>query len=208
MKKFLETINIFKNIKKYLSIKKVEGYSEDKKNSFWIYLIDILIILLFAVIIFYIFVMHRDNDVLRISGYVSIAFLAVFFMVRVTVFVLNYEKKYGGIGKLILIDEEKGINIKAWDITGKASVLIGKTTKDGEVDVDLSEVAYSTLVSRQHAVMNYAADSWYIEDIGSANGSGIKRMNENSKFRMEKGQPYKLNAGDIIYIANTKLLAK
>jgi pSer/pThr/pTyr-binding forkhead associated (FHA) protein len=86
--------------------------------------------------------------------------------------------------------------------------LIGKNSKENEVDIDLNDTDYASLVSRHHAVLNFAEGSWFIEDIGSVNGSGIKRTDESSKFKMEKGKPYKISSGDIIYIANTKLLTK
>ncbi|HEX9061438.1 MAG TPA: FHA domain-containing protein, partial [Clostridia bacterium] len=64
------------------------------------------------------------------------------------------------------------------------------------------------LVSRQHAVLNLVENDWFVEDIGSVNGSGLKRMNDSSNIVIEQGEPYKIDTGDIIYIANTKLLVR
>ncbi|HYH05266.1 MAG TPA: FHA domain-containing protein, partial [Bacillota bacterium] len=63
-------------------------------------------------------------------------------------------------------------------------------------------------VSKQHAVLNFSGESWYIEDLGSTNGSGIKRITDNKRFRLEQGKPYRLSAGDLIYIANIQILVK
>jgi hypothetical protein len=207
MKRFLDYINIPKNIKRYFIIKKVDNHAKNSRHSIGIIIVDLLIFVALAATFYYIYFINKRDD-LKIFGIVSAVLFTVFFIVKITAFVLKYEKKYEGIEKLILIDDEEGVNIKSWDIAGKTSLLIGKSSKDGEVDIDLSDTEYSSLISRQHAVLNFANGSWYIEDIGSANGSGIKRTDENSKFKIEKGKPYKLNSGDIIYIANTKLLTK
>ncbi len=206
MKKFLDFINIPKNIKRYIIIKKMDNYTKSGKYSIWVLTVDFLIFAALAATFYYIYFINR-RDELKVLGVISIVLFIIFFIVRMSVFVLKYEKRYSGIEKLILIDEE-GANIKFWDIGGKTSLLIGKNSKDNEVDIDLHDTEYASLISRQHAVMNYAGDTWYVEDIGSINGSGIKRINESSKFKFEKNKPYKVNSGDIIYVANTKLLAK
>jgi pSer/pThr/pTyr-binding forkhead associated (FHA) protein len=87
------------------------------------------------------------------------------------------------------------------------SFLIGRNTKDNEVDIDLSEAEYSELVSRQHAVLNFAEGRWYIEDIGSSYGSGLKKVDEE-KFKMDLERLYEINSGDTLYIANTKIMVK
>lgn len=207
MKRFLDYINIPRNIKRYFIIKKVDNHAKNGKHPVGIIIVDLLIFLALAATFYYIYFINERDD-LKIFGLVSAVLFLIFFIVKITAFVLKYEKKYVGIEKLILIDDEEGMNIKSWDIGGKTSLLIGKSSRDGEVDIDLSDTEYSSLISRQHAVLNFADGSWYIEDIGSANGSGIKRADENSKFKIDKGRPYKLNSGDIIYIANTKLLTK
>ena len=112
----------------------------------------------------------------------------------------------GGISKLILLSED-GRSLKTWNIAGKVSVLIGRNTKDNEVDIDLSDAEYSELVSRQHAVLNFSKNKWYIEDVGSSYGSGLKKVDEE-KFKLESETLYEVNSGDTLYIANTKILVK
>jgi pSer/pThr/pTyr-binding forkhead associated (FHA) protein len=75
------------------------------------------------------------------------------------------------------------------------------------VDIDLSNAQYSELISRQHAVLNYADGAWFIEDIGSSYGTGLKRVNEE-KSKLDVERLYELNLGDIIFIANTKIMVK
>ncbi|MCX7746223.1 MAG: FHA domain-containing protein [Clostridia bacterium] len=206
MKKFLDLINIPKTIKRYVIIKRIERYTKSKRNAFWIYLIDILIMVLFLAALFYIYFINADPN-LKTAGIVVLALLMVFFMVRITIFVRKYDKKNSGIKRFILINEQ-GVSVKTWELEGRTALLIGKNTKDNEVDIDLSDTEYASLVSRQHAVLNCAGNGWYIEDIGSANGSGIQKATEKSKSKMERGKPYKLDSGDMIYIANTKIIAK
>lgn len=45
-----------------------------------------------------------------------------------------------------------------------------------EVDIDLSDVEYASLISKEHAVLNYSSGSWFIEDLESENGVGIKGL--------------------------------
>lgn len=113
------------------------------------------------------------------------------------------------ITELILLDEHDK-PIKSWDLMGKTSLLIGKENdkeNDKEnVDVDLDECEYSALIDHQHALLNYCLDYWYIEDIYSRNGVRVQMINDGICYKVAKDRPCRLNAGDIILIANTKLL--
>lgn len=206
MSRFVDYINFPKNIKKYFMIRKMEKYSKGKKNNIWIFALDILIALLFVATFYYVFFINTDNY-LKIAGIISMVFCAAFFIMRITVAVTGQEKKYSGMETLMLMGDD-GKSIKTWNIKGKTSLLIGKGSNNNEVDVDLSDTEFGSLVSRQHAVLNMMNDDWYIEDIESVNGCGLKKANETSSVRMEKSRPYKLESGDIIYIAKTKLLIK
>ena len=106
-----------------------------------------------------------------------------------------------------MLISEDGRGIKSWNTKGKVSLLVGRNTKNNEVDIDLSNVEYSELISRQHAVLNYAEGAWYIEDIGSSYGTGLKKVNEE-RFKLDIERLYELSLGDIIYIANTKIMVK
>ena len=182
------------SLKKYPNHKKADGYQVNNKNSVWMYIIDGLITLIIAATLCYVYLVN-DNLILKYLGYgVSVVFGAF-----VTVRLLT-------IAKLVLVGEN-GKNIKTWNIEGKVSLLIGRNTKNNEVDIDLSNVEYSELISRQHAILNYADGRWYIEDVGSAHGTGLKRINEE-KFRLEVERSYELKHGDIIFIANTKIMVK
>lgn len=109
-----------------------------------------------------------------------------------------------GIQRLILLDQE-GKPIKSWDLQGKVSQIIGKAGRDQELDIDLSDCEYSSFIEFQHAVLNFCLDQWYVEDLGSQNGVKVRKVEDGECYRVIH-RPCKVVAGDILYIANTKLL--
>lgn len=147
--------------------------------------------------------------------------LCVLFMAIATVALNNLinqfmphrrEKKYGennrtgsSIQELILLDENEK-PIKAWDLSGKVSLLIGRDNPQEQVDVDLEECECGALIDEQHAVLNYCMDAWYIEDLHSHNGIRVRKSDDGLCYHVIKDRPCRLTAGDLIYIANTKLL--
>ncbi|MBC2580535.1 FHA domain-containing protein [Clostridium sp. DJ247] len=206
MWKIPDHLNIVSNIKKYIAIKKLEKYSKGTNEEFGIILLDIAIIIAVITAFYYIYFINT-NHILKITiGILVVAFI-VAYMIKITSYVMNYKTEYEGITTLILIDG-KGNYEAEWDIKDKQALVIGKNTRNNEVDIDLSNTEYASLISKQHAVLNFAANSWFIEDIGSCNGVGIKKVNETSKKKLKRDTPCKLDSGDIIYIVNTKLFVK
>ena len=63
-------------------------------------------------------------------------------------------------------------------------------------------------MSRAHGILNRVNGLWYYEDLGSQNGSGIERRRDKRKVKLKKNTPVKVESGDIIYLATTKLLLK
>lgn len=124
----------------------------------------------------------------------------------------SVEVKYGisedegfTIRELILLDEDEK-PIKSWDLAGKTSMVVGKNNEDEPVDVDLEECEYSALIDYQHAVLNYCRDSWYVEDLQSHNGIRIRKIDDGVCYKVMKNLPCRLMPGDMLLIANTKLL--
>lgn len=109
------------------------------------------------------------------------------------------------IRELILLDENEK-PIKSWDLAGKISMLVGKNNGEEPVDVDLEECEYSALIDYQHAVLNYCMDSWYVEDLNSHNGIRIRKIDDGISYKVMKSRPCRLMPGDMLLIANTKLL--
>lgn len=170
-------------------------------------IIDALIILTGLMSIIYVFVM---NDIIL---------LKYLFTFTVVIFGVGYaimkdesqnasnEELATGIMKLYLLDEEGEIT-NEWSIEGETSLLIGKKTSEGEVDIDLSTTEYESLINNEHAMLNYVSGAWYIEDYDSLNGIGIKRADKRMKSKLKHESPYRINTGDILYIANTRILVK
>lgn len=109
----------------------------------------------------------------------------------------------GGIHSLILLNEEDQ-EIAEWNIAGKVSVLIGRDSHRENVDVNLMNTAFAGMVDRQHAVLNYAAGQWYIEDLDSANGIRVQKQ-DGILYEVAKGQPALVEKGDVLVIGLTKL---
>lgn len=111
------------------------------------------------------------------------------------------------ISKIVLLDDD-GERVKEWLIQGETSILIGRTSEQGEVDIDLRDCEYALLVSPEHAVLNYADGQWYIEDAESYSGTGIRQAGRSDANRLIAEEPVRVGAGDMIFIANTRLLVK
>lgn len=108
------------------------------------------------------------------------------------------------IRQLILLDEQDK-PIKSWDLSGKTAVVIGKKNEEEEVDVDLEDCEYSTFINPQHAALNFCRNFWYIEDLNSQNGVQVKKVEDGICYKV-LNRPCRVMPGDIIYIANTRLL--
>ncbi len=112
----------------------------------------------------------------------------------------------GGVHVLVLLDEENKA-VTEWNIAGKISLLIGRDTRREDVDINLANTAFGGMVDRQHAVMNYTAGQWYIEDLDSTNGIRIQKP-DGRIYEVSKTQPCQVEKGDILFIGLTKLAAE
>ncbi|AKG36030.1 FHA domain-containing protein [Paenibacillus durus] len=109
--------------------------------------------------------------------------------------------------KLVLLDDD-GDPLKEWYIKGEISLLIGKTNARQEADIDLADSEYASLVSAEHAVLNRVGSEWYVEDVDSRSGTGLRAAKKSSVDKLESGTPHRIGPGDLLYIANTRLLVK
>ena len=109
------------------------------------------------------------------------------------------------VHELVLLDEQDR-PVKSWNLAGKTSLIIGRGNQDEDIDIDLADCEYGALVDSQHAVLNYSLDRWYLEDLDSHNGVKIKKVEDGICYQVMLSRPCRVMAGDIIYIANTRLL--
>lgn len=110
--------------------------------------------------------------------------------------------------KRFILITQNGEQEKEWHCEGVRSFLIGKSTANHTVDMDLSDSYYMDYISPAHAVLNYSQGYWYIEDLNSKNGVGIKKRGEEYALRLKPMTSYKVEQGDIIYISKVKLLVR
>ncbi len=84
----------------------------------------------------------------------------------------------------------------------KAEMLIGRWDAARGIfpDVDLDDADQETKVSRRHARIFSQDNQFWLEDLGSLNGTVVNRQH-----RLQRGQPYLLKDGDEIIVGKTFL---
>lgn len=107
---------------------------------------------------------------------------------------------------LVLLNEDKA-GIRFWDLRNKTGLIIGRSQDDADVDVDLSDTEYFSLISDQHAALNFTAKGWILTDAGSKNGTALLRAGSYQKLLLAPGEPVLIRPGDCIYIADETALA-
>lgn len=105
--------------------------------------------------------------------------------------------------ELVLLSEESD-HLASWNIYGKNGVVIGRDSGENQVMVDLNHTAYASMIDVEHAVLNFSGENWYIEDISNRNGVSIQKR-DGKKYKLSYGKPCRLEGGDIIFIALTRL---
>ncbi len=114
------------------------------------------------------------------------------------------EKHKVAASKIVLINEE-GRPLMEWSLDRKTSLIIGKSSEKEPVDVDLAGSAVAQMISKQHAVLNYTENGWYVDDIDSKNGTRVKKATQHAIMDVKLVGAIEVEVGDIIYIASTML---
>ncbi|CAM3808822.1 FHA domain-containing protein [Marinicrinis lubricantis] len=172
---------------------------------YWIKGIEILMAIIAIAATVFVYVINEEVVLKNVFG----VFLALSAAWYVSVYLwpkaVKSRTKVSSISKLVLVDEAEHV-MKEWQIEDQTSLLIGKSPITDEIDINLIDAEYASLVSRQHAVLNLVDGYWYVEDIQSKNGVGIKKAGQQARRKLEIETPHRVEPGDVIYIANTKLL--
>lgn len=175
------------------------------------FIFTILIILFLSVFIYFTFFINQEIliKILGILSAILIILIWLFFEYRENKNKLksNLNEDKSNIKKFVLITRD-GEREKEWYCEGTNSFLIGKGTVKNQVDIELGDTYYSDYISNEHAVLNYSNNYWYIEDLESANGVGLKKKNEEYALRLKPMTSYKIDEGDIIYISKAKILVR
>lgn len=99
---------------------------------------------------------------------------------------------------------ENDERLTSWNIYGKNGLVIGRDIGENQVDINLDQTTYASMIDIEHAVLNFSGNDWYVEDISVKNGVSIQKT-DGKKYKLAYGKPCKLERGDIIYIALTRL---
>lgn len=120
-----------------------------------------------------------------------------------------HDSKLGhGIAKQLILLSEEDTELASWDLFGRTSLVIGRDRGENLVDVNLAQATYASFIDIEHAVMNYAGEQWYIEDLHSKNGIRVQKRGDSQQYKLAPEKPCKLEPGDVVYIAQTKLLVQ
>jgi hypothetical protein len=106
-------------------------------------------------------------------------------------------------GNSLSLLSEDGKRICNWDLSDRVSAVIGKSSSEDTADIDLSGSMFSTTIENIHAILNYAAGNWYLEDVSEHGIVSLEK--EGLSYRFSKGEPCILTRGDIIRISEAKL---
>lgn len=184
-----------------------DTYTEKAKNQMIIKVMDIIIVIITFFFILYVFVMNQNFMLKTIIGLMLVILAIVYGSVKYEARDKKDVVTNKKIRKLVLLND-RGAEIDEWEIDDQTSLLIGKSSADNKADIDLSGTEYESLINYEHAVLNNVSGVWYIEDIDSVNGVGIKKAHKRVKNRIQHENPYPIGNGDMIYIANTRILVK
>ncbi len=83
---------------------------------------------------------------------------------------------------------------------GLSVIHIGKPNDQIPPDIDVSGFPNSDVVSRIHADLRVEGDTFYIEDVGSANGTYINHtpLSKGNRHRLRSGDRISLGKGDLV----------
>jgi pSer/pThr/pTyr-binding forkhead associated (FHA) protein len=103
------------------------------------------------------------------------------------------------LAKLILMDMD--LNAQ-FPLPSDNEITIGRVDPHRGIrpDIDLSKFDPASRISRRHARITSRSGQFYIEDLGSANGTVI-----NGRNRLKPQEPYPLVNGDVLKIGETTL---
>lgn len=132
-----------------------------------------------------------------------IAVLDIIFIVLC--FGKNENKGGGGIKEIELLNQE-GAVVASWKIYSLTSVVIGKSTKDQPVLVDLTGSTNQDDVTDSQAVLNYSNGKWFIEDLYSKKGTNVHKKNHKEVHLDGTSEPVLVEKGDMIRIGEVILV--
>ncbi len=103
------------------------------------------------------------------------------------------------LAKLVVLDVEVDAQ---FPLAAEGELTIGRLDPHRGIrpDVDLSKYDPASRISRRHARITVRGNQFFVEDLGSANGTII-----NGSKRLKPQEPYPLANGDVVKIGETTL---
>lgn len=173
--------------------------------------LDIGIVAVSVIISLLIYTQYPENTITKYIAVVAFAAVGTYYAVQLKRNAYPHPvvpaPVKNSITSVVMLNETGNV-IKKWDIQNKVSLVIGKSTNKNEVGIDLSESTYEALIHNEHAVINFANGNWYLEGLHLPTGISIKKNKDQARYRLSGQKPCKIEQGDVIYIANTRLLTK
>jgi hypothetical protein len=101
--------------------------------------------------------------------------------------------------RLVLLDMETEMD---FPLIADNEIMIGRLDPHRGIrpDVDLSKFDPASRISRRHARITVRGNQFFIEDMGSANGTII-----NGRLRLKPQEPHPLTNGDVVKVGETTL---
>ena len=169
-------------------------------------ILTVFIILAISVLTYIIYFVLEDftMQILGTLGIALIIFLWLFFeFKRPKAKELHIEN----VNSFVLISPD-GEKEKEWHSSSATSFLIGKGTVTSPVDIELGDIQYGEFISNEHAVLNFMDGIWYLEDLGSINGVGLRKKGEEYTLRLKPLTSYRIDEGDTMYISKARILVR
>lgn len=164
----------------------------------FILITDLLIFLL--LILIGVFLLINEHHLMQpiIVG-ISLVSWMVYLMVK-----YGKRRPKSKIKTIQLLNDQEEV-VKVWYIRDEQGLLIGKNFQNQWVDIDLTDADYAVLVEKQHATLNCVKGKWFLEDLDSRNGTGIKTAKHPQVKRLADEEVVMVHPGDRIYVAKAIL---
>ena len=157
------------------------------------------LIFLFLALIFALVIINEHNLIQLIIIGVSLLAWMVYLVMK------YYKRKpKSTISAIQLLNENEEVTHE-WYIKEEQGLIIGKNFQNQLVDIDLTDADYAVLIEKQHASLNCVNGKWFLEDLGSRNGVGIKMAQQVQVKRLANEEVVQVNPGDRIYVAKAIL---
>lgn len=171
---------------------------------------DMVIMLIFVAIMFIAGIYKEQiKDSFRLM-YISGAGAFIFFLLtfkdrKISMQPEKMEQTESGILKEVVLLSEENKELMVWDMYGRTAMVIGRDEKENQVDIDLRTSPYASMVDVEHAVLNFSAGQWFVEDLGSANGISIKKS-DGKLYKIVSGMPCRIERKDCLHVGQNRLL--